>query len=169
MSTQQLNVEMEKAIRWLVKYAPVSDENSRKPMIPHDVRVGVYLYENDYPRDIVLAGILHDMFEFTDVSPEEIKREFGENVVRLILANSKDKTITDKQDRTNELIKRCVANGQDALIIKAADVIDSFKYYIAVKNVHELEYCKRNADAILKFKPDNFKDPIFAEFNSLSL
>lgn len=37
----------------------------------------------------------------------------------------------------------------------------SFKYYAAVKNEGELEYCMRNAKAIFKYKPDNFRDKIF--------
>lgn len=159
--TKVLNIELDKAIRLLTKYAPISDEKSRKPMLPHDIRVGVYLYENGYSRDIVLAGILHDAIEFTDITKEMLKIEFGEEVLKLVLASTKDDSIIDKFERTEELIKRCVENGQDALIVKTADIIDSFKYYTAVKNERELEYCMRNATAILKYKPENFNDKIF--------
>lgn len=119
-----LNLELEKAIRLLTKFAPVSDEKSRKPILPHDVRVGIYLYENGYLREIILAGILHDTIEFTGISNEMLKKEFGDEVLRLVLASTKDDSITDKFARTDELIKRCVANGQDALIVKTADTID---------------------------------------------
>ncbi|MBI96134.1 hypothetical protein CL656_03215 [bacterium] len=54
-------------------------------------------------------------------------------------------------------------NGQDALIIKTADILDSFKWYSDQNNQSELKYCVRNANAILKFKPDNFNDKIFDE------
>ena len=56
--SETLDLEFEKAIRLLTKHAPISDEKSRKPMLPHDIRVGVYLYENGYSRDIVLAGMI---------------------------------------------------------------------------------------------------------------
>ncbi|MBU1613332.1 hypothetical protein KKC87_02795, partial [Patescibacteria group bacterium] len=62
-----------------------------------------------------------------------------------------------------ELIKRCVENGQDSIIVKTADIIDSFKYYGAVGNPDQIEYCMRNARAIFKYKPDSFKIEIFEE------
>ena len=47
--------EIEKAIRFLTKHMPISEENSRKPILFHDIRVGVYLYENGYKKDMILA------------------------------------------------------------------------------------------------------------------
>ncbi len=54
----------EKAVHLLAKHRPFSDENSRKPALFHDIRVGVYLYEEKYSQDIVLAGLLHDAIEW---------------------------------------------------------------------------------------------------------
>ena len=59
-----LNVKFEKAVRLLVEHFPPSDESSRKPVLFHDIRVGVYLYEHGYSEDIVLAGLLHDAIEW---------------------------------------------------------------------------------------------------------
>jgi hypothetical protein len=42
--TKSLNIEFEKAVRLLAEAFPVSDENTRKPVLFHDIRVGVYLY-----------------------------------------------------------------------------------------------------------------------------
>jgi (p)ppGpp synthase/HD superfamily hydrolase len=163
MTVKDLNVDFEHAIRLLTQLAPISDEKSRKALLPHDIRVGVYLYENGYSRDIILAGILHDTLEFTTVTEQMLKDEFGDDVLKLVKASTKDDSIKDKEEKTNELIKRCAENGQDALIVKTADIIDSFKYYTAVENADQLEYCLRNARAIFKFKPDNFSDKIFEE------
>jgi (p)ppGpp synthase/HD superfamily hydrolase len=161
-----LNIEFEKAVRLLAEQMPVSDENSRKPILFHNIRVGVYLYENGYSRDIVLAGVLHDAIEWADIGEDLLKDEFGDNVVRLVLASTKDDSIADQKEKTNELIIRCVQNGQEALIIKAVDIIDSFKWYSGQNNKDQLQYCMRNADAILKFKPEDFKDKIFNELET---
>lgn len=161
-----LNIEFEKALRVLAKHMPASDENSRKPIMFHDIRVGVYLYENGYNDDIVLAGILHDTLEWSSATKEMLLDKFGGNIVRLILASTKDDSILDKEEKTNELIKRCIENGQDALIVKTADIIDSFKWYSLQDNKEELGYCMRNANAIFKFKPDDFNDKIFDELKS---
>jgi len=160
---KELNLKFEEAVRLLVAYAPPSDSSSHKPLVPHDLRVGVYLYENGYSADVVVAGILHDMLEFTNVKENIILEKFGKNVLNLIIANSKNKSIEDKQERTEENIKRCVEYGEEALIIKTADILDSFKYYTAVQNEVELEYCQRNAKTILKLKSVDFNDKIFEE------
>lgn len=158
-----LNVKFEQAIRFLVNHFPVSDETSRKPVLFHDIRVGVYLYNNEYSEDIVLAGLLHDAIEWSSATEEMLQNEFGDNVVKLVLASTKDDSITNKHEKTNELIKRSIGNGQDALIIKAADIIDSFKWYSSQNQEEQLKYCMRNSDAIFKFKPADFDDKIFEE------
>jgi len=164
--TKELNILFEKAVRLLTAHMPVSDENSRKPILFHDIRVGVYLYENGYSQEIVLAGVLHDAIEWSSATEQILRDEFGDTVVRFISASTKDDTILDKEEKTNELIKRCIRNGQDALIVKVADIIDSFKWYSSQDNQDELQYCMRNANAIFKFKPDDFDDKIFVELKS---
>jgi len=161
--TKSLNIKFENGVRFLVQQFPPSDESSRKPVLFHDIRVGVYLYNHDYSEDIVLAGLLHDAIEWASATEDIIKDEFGENVSRLVLANTKDDTIEDKNGKIAELIQRCVKNGQDALIIKTADILDSFKWYASQNSIDQLKYCMRNANAIFKYKENYFVDPIFNE------
>ena len=164
--TKSLNVKFEKAVRLLVEHFPVSDETSRKPVLFHDIRVGVYLYENGYSEDIVLSGLLHDALEWSSAQKQLLIDEFGENVVRLVLASTKDDSIIDKHDKTKELITRCVGNGEEALIVKTADILDSFKWYSSQENSDQLKYCMRNAAAIFMYKPDTFNDKIFTELQT---
>ncbi len=160
---KQLNIEFEKGLRLLSAHMPISDENTRKPVFFHDVRVGAYLYENHYSREIVLAGLLHDTLEFSDITEQMLRDEFGDVVLKLVQASTKDDSIQDKEEKTKELIRRCVENGEDALIVKAADILDSFKFYTATKNEDQIEYCMRNARAIYEFMPPTFSDRIFTE------
>ena len=164
--TKSLNLKFEKAVRLLVEYMPHSEADSRKPILFHDIRVGVYLYENGYSENIVLAGILHDTIEWSKMKEEMLRNEFGDEIAKLVLANTKDDSITDKEEKTIELIKRCIQNGQDALIVKAADILDSFKWYSSQENKNEIQYCMRNANAIFKFKPTDFNDKIFDELKN---
>ena len=159
----RLALEFERAVRFLADRMLISDETSRKPVLFHNIRVGVSLYEKKCARDIVIAGVLHDAIEFAGVSEEELAKEFGNEIARIVRANTKDDTITDKNEKTRELIGRAVAAGENALIVKTADILDSFRWYSRMDNSGELDYCKRNAIAILDMKPDTFRDPIFAE------
>jgi len=161
--TNSLNTEFEKAVRLIAAHFTPSDENTKKPILFHDIRVGVYLYENGYSQDIVLAGILHDSIEWSDVNEQILQNEFGDNILKLVLANTKNDSIIDDVEREKELINRCIQNGEDALIVKTADIIDSFKWYSSQNNTDELQYCMRITNTIFKSKPDIFKDKIFEE------
>ncbi len=156
-------MKLEKAVRLISEYLPVSDKDSRKSILFHDIRVGVYLHENRYSEDIVLAGLLHDAIEWSDITVEILKEEFGGDVAKLVLASTKNKSI-EKSKRNEELIKRCVKDGQDALIVKAADTIDSFKWYYAQNNKEQLtNHCLNILNLIFKYKPKDFNDKIFEE------
>lgn len=166
--TNELSIKVEEAIRLLSVHVPLSDEKSRKPVLFHSIRVGVYLYENGYSQDVVLAGFLHDTVEgWTTATEQIVKEAFGDNVMRLVLASTKNYAIKDATERTDELIKRCIQNGEDALIVKAADTLDSYKWYHSQDNKDELQVCLRTTDAIFTHKPDNFHDKIFDELKKL--
>jgi guanosine-3',5'-bis(diphosphate) 3'-pyrophosphohydrolase len=163
---KSLDIEFEEAVRLLVEFMPPSDENIRKPILAHDIRVSAYLFENNYSREIILAGLLHDALEWSGITEEMIEKEFGENVLKLVKANTKDRSIQNSDERIDESVKRCAENGEDALIVKTADILDSFKYYTKVNNQAGLEYCRKNAEAIKKYKAEDFVDLIFEKLNS---
>ncbi len=169
----QLDVQIDKAIRFLADYLPLSDENSRKPILPHNVRVGMYLRvyarERGYSDEVVLAGFLHDVIEWSGANEELLRNAFGDEITRLVKASTKDDSITDKVEKTQELICRCVSEGRDALIVKTADILDSYRFYTEMQNQGELDYCKRNADAILEHKPANWEDLIFEDLYTWSV
>lgn len=119
---------IEKAIKFLV-FAIEKSGSNPKPVILHSIRVGLYLYEKGYRENIVMAGLLHDLLEDSDATFEEIKQNFGSNIANLVQANSFDKDIKDKGKRKEQTLKRCLEMGKDALIIKAADILDNSYYY----------------------------------------
>lgn len=160
---QALNIKFEEAVRLLTQYFPVSAIETRKPILPHVIRVGVYLYERDYSDDLVLAGLLHDALEFTQITEQILEQKFGQAVAQLVMACTKNDSIQQKEKQTEELIKRCIQNGQNALVVKAADIIDSFKYYNATNNKEQIQYCLRNTHAIFQFIPADYNDKIFIE------
>ena len=160
---KQLGPQFEKAVHLLAMHRPLSDESSRKPALFHDIRVGTYLYENGYSQTIVLAGLLHDAIEWYGISEETLRKEFGDHVADIVVACTKDDSIKDPKEKIEKIIRQCVVQGKDALIVKAADILDSYKWYTRTKNKGEITYCVRNTDAILKLKPKAFQDAIFDE------
>lgn len=159
-----LDIEFEKAMRLLVEYMPPAKEDSRKSPLAHDIRVGTYLYEKNYSREIVLAGVLHDAIEWSDMGEDVLKSEFGEDILKIVAACSKNRAIQDSQERLVDMMKRCVAIGKEAMIVKAVDTIDSFKHYTKTNNQEELEkHCRKNAKILLEYLPKDIQDPVFEE------
>lgn len=149
----------EKAIYTLTKYF---DEGKvyKKPTLFHSIRVWTFLYQRWYNIDVVLAWFFHDIVEDTNISNEYIIENFWQNVLNLVLANTKDDTL-EKEKRNEELIIRCSSYSQDALIVKIADIYDNYLYYKKENNLKEIQRCVLLKDLIKQYKKDSYTDKIF--------
>jgi (p)ppGpp synthase/HD superfamily hydrolase len=150
----------EEAIRVLVEHMPTANRLI-KPTLLHSIRVGTYLYNNNYPQNIVLGGYLHDVIEDTEIRNDFLEKKFGKGVLDIILANSKDTSIT--KDSNQELLRRCLAHGEDALIVKIADILDNYTYYSQMDDQKGLDYCSRNTEYLLQIVPSDFENGAFTE------
>jgi guanosine-3',5'-bis(diphosphate) 3'-pyrophosphohydrolase len=150
----------EEALRFLATNMPHARELI-KPTLLHSVRVGMSLYEKGYPVEVSIAGLLHDLLEDSPVGEEDLRREFGENVTILVVANSKDMTIEGKKERNRDLMNRCATESSEAAIIKAADILDNIAYYRKIENADELQGMIRRGRLLLELKRADFEDDIF--------
>lgn len=98
-----------------------------RAVITHSLRVGLYLEQQRWPRPIVLAGLLHEVVEDSDVSRAIIAEVFGPEVAQLVAANHIDPH-HDQFEQTIESMQRCKCLGQAALIVKAADLLDHVEH-----------------------------------------
>jgi len=161
MNKKELGFECEKAMRFLAEH--MVDDGWTKPVLFHSVRVGTHLFEKGYERDVVIAGFLHDTLEDgPDVTEQLLTEEFGPEVTRLVMANTKDEKIRDKAQKKKELIIRCISEGKKAAIVKAADILDNFYYYESIGNTKEVEgHCKKHAHLLIDNLPEDWQDYIF--------
>ena len=166
LGNKELELAFEKAVNLLCQYMPVGEER-KKPLLMHSLRVGMYFYGHDYSSDIVMGGLLHDILEWTESPEDMLKKEFGENVHAIVQANTKNRQIDDPIERRREYIDRCIQVGEEALIVKAADTIDSYDFYQAVDNSEEIEGSVDIAKTVLEKKPEGFKDSIFKKLELL--
>lgn len=121
--------KIQKAIVFLVESFKKTGHNP-KPVILHSIRVAMTLYTMGESCNIVIASLLHDMLEDTDVSYSQIEVEFGSGVAKLVEANSFKSEIEDYERKYIETFERNIACGRDAVIIKATDLVDNADYYI---------------------------------------
>lgn len=125
----KLEQEYEKAVQFLVKHFNETGNNP-KPVIWHSIKVGIFLYQNNYSKDIIIAGILHDLLEDTKLKESEIEKEFSKKILDLVKVNTFDTNNPNKLKRCIDMYNRCKKYGKDALIIKAADILDNSDFFI---------------------------------------
>src|SRR6185295_5867236 len=80
--------EDQKAIQEAYDVAKVAHNTelrkSGEPYIIHPHAIGVTLAELGMDRDTIIAGILHDTLEDTELKAEEIEKKFGQTVRFLV-------------------------------------------------------------------------------------
>lgn len=123
--------ELEHAIDLATKAHKGQMRRSGDPYITHPLSVAANLIEWDMDIDSVLAGVLHDTVEDTDVTLEQIETHFGKDVAFLVDGVTKiSQARSGMQDLTaylpqtkDNLSKLLIAVGQDVrvVIIKLAD------------------------------------------------
>ena len=122
-----LGKEMDKAVHYVAKNITESGHNP-KPVLSHSFRVADLLYQLGYDKDIVIAATLHDLIEDTDVTYEQLKKDFSETIANLVQAVSFNPNIEDYIEQATEMFKKCVEFGFDALIIKCSDLIQNIDF-----------------------------------------
>jgi guanosine-3',5'-bis(diphosphate) 3'-pyrophosphohydrolase len=167
IGNKQLDLKVEKAVRLLVEYIP-EEKDRQKNILTHALRVGMYLYDNDYSEDVVIAGLLHDIVEWTDGPKDVVENEFGKHVLDIVLANTKDRSIGDKTERRKDMIERCSKTGIDALVVKATDTLDSHLFYQSINDLAEIQRAVDIGRIILSVITNEMADPIFEKLKELS-
>jgi (p)ppGpp synthase/HD superfamily hydrolase len=154
------NNKIEEAIKFLSASMP-NASNLVKPTLFHSIRVGVSLHDNGYSEDIVIAGFLHDLVEDAGISVEEIEKKFGTKVSKLVEAETKDSTIQDEIEKADHLISKLLEFGNDALIIKAADLLDNLILYKNRKEEKAIAKLTRMSNNLLGNKPSSLGGELF--------
>jgi len=124
-------LELEHAIDFAKKAHTGQKRKSGEPYIVHPISVAATLIDWDMDIDTILAGVLHDTVEDTDVELNDIENLFGRDVAFLVdgvtkvsqaRAGMRDLNSYLPQTKDN-LSKLLIAIGQDVrvIIIKLAD------------------------------------------------
>ena len=75
---------IEKAYRVADKAHEEQKRKSGEPYIIHPLCVGIILADLEMDKETIAAGILHDVVEDTNMSVEDIRTEFGDDVALLV-------------------------------------------------------------------------------------
>ena len=130
--TPKDNIQIERAIKFLVERINQCGNNP-KPVILHSIRVAFRLDTLDYNRDVIIAALLHDVVEDSETTIEEVKKYFGKKVGRLVASCTFDKKMKDKTEMYKKNFEKVAKTSEEALFIRAADLLDNSNYYYLVK------------------------------------
>lgn len=128
---------IDKAVKIATKAHEGQMRKSGDPYIVHPLAVMKILQDWGMDEDTIIAGVLHDTVEDTDLTLDEIKNEFGESVAFLVDGVTKlgkvregMKDIDTYLPQTKDnLLRLLVATGADirVLIIKLADRLHNLR------------------------------------------
>lgn len=131
--------EIQKAIKFLAD--SILDEQGEqiplktdKPLLIHCLRVGMILSDFGYNKEILIAGILHDINEDAGVSFNKIEQRFGGEVKKLVYALTYDQSIPEGEERVKNAYERKKTKGKQAVIISIADHLINLPYLKFVKD-----------------------------------
>lgn len=124
---------IEKALRFAQAAHDGQKRESGEPYITHPVAVAEILVDLNMEADCVSAALLHDVVEDCDVSPDDIRKEFGETIEGLVDGVTKlSKTsvmVTGEERKAESTRKMFLAMARDlrVIVIKFADRIHNMR------------------------------------------
>ena len=102
-------------------------KGTKIPYIIHPISVAKILIEYDCAEELIVAGILHDTVEDTDVTLENISRSFGEKVASLVQAASEPDKSDTWENRKRHTIESLKTAPMDVLLLTCADKLDNIR------------------------------------------
>jgi guanosine-3',5'-bis(diphosphate) 3'-pyrophosphohydrolase len=87
---------------------------SGEPYISHCLAVAAILVEMKVPPEVVIAGILHDTVEDTEITLSDLKKEFGDDIAKLVDGVTK-LTNLPRVSRGDQHIEESMDDNTDAI------------------------------------------------------
>ncbi len=125
---------------------------SGEPYIIHPLCVSIILAELELDKETIAAGLLHDVLEDTSISYDELKEQFGEEVVLLVDGVTKLTNLNWAQDKVEvqaeNLRKMFLAMAKDirVILIKLADRLHNMRTMQYQKHEKQIEKSRETMD-----------------------
>ncbi len=120
------------ALEFATKWHSGIKRKSGEPYIIHPIAVSQILVDNQLDYSTIMAGLLHDIVEDTEITLEEISKRFGKTVAKLVDGVTKiDKITLERENLTEDDSRKrlLIAMGDDirVIFIKLADRLHNMR------------------------------------------
>ncbi len=119
-------------------------KGTKVPYIVHPLGVAKILIEAGCSEDVAVAGILHDTVEDSSTRIDDIRRDFGEEVTRLVEGASEPNKSDTWENRKQHTIDILETAPMDAVYVSLADKLANIRDIRA-------DYDKLGDDVFLRF------------------
>ena len=109
-------------------------KGTETPYITHPYAVGLILMREGCSDAVVIAGILHDTVEDTDLTLECIRKSFGEPIAKIVDACSENKSLKWRERKT-ELIEKLKTASTEICLVTCADKLHNLRTVISEYDV----------------------------------
>lgn len=109
-------------------------KGTRTPYITHPYAVGLILMEAGCGESVIIAGILHDTVEDTDLTLEFIQEHFGEQVADIVDGCSENKALRWRARKT-ERIEALKTASMEVCLVTCADKLHNLRTMISEYDV----------------------------------
>ena len=122
-----------KAIYWAKKYHGNQKRKSGEPYYTHPLEVAYMISDHKLKTDVIVASILHDIIEDTEVTAGMIFDNFGQRIAQMV-----DRLTRDRPDGTKLTIEEIITNAyqkqdNEVLLIKLIDRLHNVQTLDAMK------------------------------------
>ncbi len=105
-------------------------KGTNTPYITHPYAVGLILMETGCAEAVIIAGILHDTVEDTDLTLEFIREHFGDAIANIVDGCSEDKALRWRARKT-ERIEALRTASPEICIVTCADKLHNLRTIIS--------------------------------------
>lgn len=105
-------------------------KGTHTPYISHPYAVGLILMSEGCSEEVVIAGILHDTVEDTDLTLDCIKRSFGQSIAEIVDGCSEDKSLRWRERKT-ERIEALKTASTEVCLVTSADKLHNLRTVIS--------------------------------------
>ncbi len=169
-STKNKAVSLEALEKQIARYAPNADflllskayyftafahegqlRRSGEPYHHHPLEVALILTQLQLPLSSIIAGLLHDIIEDTDITEEQLRDEFGEEIATLVQGVTKIgqiewKSMEEKQAENFRKMILSLTHDFRILLIKLADRLHNMRTLSALSEEKQKRIAQETLD-----------------------